>query len=249
MHEAPPAAPVPRMTPPQSAIAPWWHTLLFLCFLAAGSFFNAQQARRAAVPALASHHVAHYASGIAFEGLLFLFTWWGLRMKRVPLAEVLGFRRGWRALGEDVGAAVVFWLMALAVLAVVGVLLRLTHASTPEKTLAALAPQNLEQLLLWIALSSSAGFAEEFAFRGYFLRQFASVRHQLWLGVVASSLIFGLSHAYEGWAGVIAITVYGALFCVLAIVRNSIRPGMIAHAWHDIFSGIMLALAQHMHLL
>jgi hypothetical protein len=43
----------------------------------------------------------------------------------------------------------------------------------------------------------------------------------------------------------IAITVYGALFCGVAILRRSLRPGMIAHAWHDIFSGFMLALAHH----
>jgi hypothetical protein len=58
-----------------------------------------------------------------------------------------------------------------------------------------------------------------------------------------------LSHAYEGVAGMIAIGVYGALFCGLAILRGSLRPGMIAHAWHDIFSGVMLAVAHHFHLL
>jgi hypothetical protein len=47
----------------------------------------------------------------------------------------------------------------------------------------------------------------------------------------------------------IAITAYGALFCGLAILRRSLRPGMIAHAWHDIFSGAMLALAHHLHAL
>jgi hypothetical protein len=69
------------------------------------------------------------------------------------------------------------------------------------------------------------------------------------LGVAGSSLVFGLSHAYEGAAGMIAITVYGALFCGVAILRRSLRPGMIAHAWHDIFSGVMLALAHHLHVI
>jgi hypothetical protein len=45
----------------------------------------------------------------------------------------------------------------------------------------------------------------------------------------------------------IAITAYGALFCVLVFARNSLRPGMIAHVWHDIFSGIVLALLRHFH--
>jgi hypothetical protein len=71
----------------------------------------------------------------------------------------------------------------------------------------------------------------------------------VWLGVLCSSLLFGVSHGYEGAAGMIAITAYGAMFCALAIVRDSLRPGMIAHAWHDIFSGVMLALIRHFHVL
>ncbi len=37
----------------------------------------------------------------------------------------------------------------------------------------------------------------------------------------------------------ITITVYGALFGLLAWWRRSLRPGMIAHAWTDIFSGVI----------
>jgi hypothetical protein len=45
----------------------------------------------------------------------------------------------------------------------------------------------------------------------------------------------------------IVIVVYGALFCALALVRNSLRPGMIAHAWHDIVTGVALVLLRHAH--
>lgn len=226
--------------------APWWHTALFVLLLLGGSFFNAHQVSRIG---LGSHHIERYLFGIVGEAVIFLFTWWGLRLGRVPLAELLGFRRGLRALGEDIGIAMVFWVMAFAVLAIVGVTLHLLHFHSAGKTISALAPRTGLQMLLWIGLSCSAGFCEELAFRGYFLRQFSSPVHRLWLGVVGSSLIFGLSHAYEGIAGIIAIGVFGALLALLAVVRNSLRPGMIAHAWHDIFAGAVLALVQHFHLL
>jgi uncharacterized protein len=134
------------------------------------------------------------------------------------------------------------------VLACIGIAAQLLHLGSPQKTLVALAPDSAAQMLLWIVLSVTAGFVEELVFRGYFLRQFASPTHAVWLGVAASSLIFGVSHGYEGAAGMIAITAYGALFCGLALLRRSLRPGMIAHAWHDIFSGAMLALVHHFHL-
>ncbi|HEX4066146.1 MAG TPA: type II CAAX endopeptidase family protein [Acidobacteriaceae bacterium] len=227
-----------------AAVAPWWHTALLAALLVGGSVFNARQAHR---QAFAGHHVQRYLMGIAAEWIFLLVIWWGLRLKRVGLMELIGMQRGMRALLDDVGAAAVFWIMAMVVLAAIGLVLRLLHYAAPQKTLMALAPRTWVEVLLWICLSATAGFCEEIAFRGYFLRQFGSIAGCVWVGVVCSSLLFGISHGYEGAAGMIAITAYGAMFCVLAIARRSLRPGMIAHAWHDIFSGLMLMLLSHFH--
>ena len=248
MHDAPPATePVTITAPPSypvTAVAPAWHSALLIAVLLGGSWFNAHQMHRSG---LAAHHLTRYITGICVEALLFLITWWGLRMRQIRITDIINFRRG--ELARDLGAAAVFWILAVIVLACIGLALRLLHFETPQKAIAALAPQSALEMLLWIALSATAGFVEEFVFRGYFLRQFASARHAVWIGVVASSLLFGCSHAYEGPAGMIAITAYGALFCGLAILRRTLRPGIIAHAWHDIFTGVMLALAHHLHAL
>jgi len=246
MHEAPPQLTAPAVPRTTSAVAPWWHTALIVSLVVGVSVFNSRPMR---LSGLAAHHVQRYLSGIGVEWLLFLLIWWGLRMKRVSLAEVFGFRRGLRAWGEDFAAAGIFWIISIFVLACIGIVAQLFHLSAPQKALAALAPRNAQEILLWIALSCTAGFVEEFAFRGYLLRQFAAPARALWVGVVASSLIFGIAHGYEGSAGMLAIGVYGALFCGLALLRRTLRPGMIAHAWHDIFSGLMLALAHHFHFI
>lgn len=235
----------PAVTPSTAhSVAPWWHTTLLVAILVGGSLLSARQAHRMA---FGGHHVARYCLTILSELVLFLLTWWGLRMRGVPMAELLQFRRGWRAWGEDLVAAAVFWLASAAILVVIGLLLHVAHLATPQKAIMALAPRTGLELLLWVALSLTAGFCEEFVFRGYFLRQFSSLRGGIGLGVLASSVLFGLSHGYEGAAGMIAITAYGALFCALVYVRRSLRPGMMAHAWHDIFSGVMLVLLRHLH--
>ncbi len=228
-----------------AAVAPWWHTALLVLLLGSVSFLNARRTRHGG---LGAHHVQLYATAIVSEWVLFLLTWWGLRMKRIPLAEVLGFRRGLRAWAQDLGAALIFWIAAVMILAVIAGVLRLAHFASAQKAVTALAPRNGAEMLLWIALCLTAGFCEEFVFRGYFLRQFSSPLHRLWLGVLLSSLLFGISHGYEGAAGMIAIVVYGALFCALALARDSLRPGMIAHAWHDIITGIALVVLRHAHL-
>lgn len=226
------------------AIAPWWHTVLLAALLLGGSLFSARRMHRSAA---GSHHLARYGLTILFELVLLLLAWWGLRMRRIPINEVLRFQRGWRTWAEDLGAAAVFWIVSAVILVAIGLVLRVAHLATPQKTLVALAPRSGIELLLWVVLSMTAGFCEEFVFRGYFLRQFSSLRAGVGLGVLASSLLFGVSHGYEGAAGMIAITAYGALFCVLVFLRRSLRPGMMAHAWHDIFSGVMLALLRHVH--
>lgn len=235
--------PRPRFTSP---VAPWWHTATVALLLITVSLLGARQAHRAGLEA---HHAERYLTGIAAELVLFLLTWGGLRLRRFPLRDLLGWRRGRHAFLEDLGAAAVFWITAVIILAAIAVVLRFFHLSPAQKTIAALAPRTPLESVLWITLSLCAGFCEELVFRGYFLRQFASAGAGLWLGVLASSLLFGISHGYEGAAGMIAITAYGVLFCVLAIARNSLRPGMIAHAWHDIFTGVMLVALHHFHAL
>lgn len=246
MHEPFPAeTPAVPPSPSTEAVAPWWHTALLILLLVGVSFLNARQAGSGG---LATHHAQRYAASILAEWVLFLLTWWGLSMQRVSIREVIGFRPGLRAWMQDLGAGLVFWIAAVIVLAIVSLSLRLAHLSSAQRAIAELAPRNAGEMLLWIGLSVSAGFCEEFLFRGYFLRQFSSPIHRLWLGVVVSSLLFGISHGYEGAAGMIAISVYGALFCALAILRRSLRPGMIAHAWHDIFTGAALVLLRHARL-
>ncbi|HEY1808564.1 MAG TPA: CPBP family intramembrane glutamic endopeptidase [Acidobacteriaceae bacterium] len=241
MHQQPPESPASRPFA-GAAVAPWWHTALLVALLAGGSLLSGRQSHRAA---LGGHHLARYGLTILSELVLLLLAWWGLRMRRVPMTEVLQFQRGWRAWAEDLVAAAVFWVTSATILVVIGLALRMAHLATPDKTLMALAPRTGLELLLWIMLSITAGFCEEFVFRGYFLRQFSSLGAGVGIGVLASSLLFGVSHGYEGAAGMIAITLYGALFCVLVLLRRSLRPGMMAHAWHDIFSGVMLAVLRH----
>jgi len=231
---------------PAVLIAPWWHTVLLIIPLLAFSILGSF---RPTNHALSQHHIAQYLVTLAWEWILAALVLWGIRMRRVPLRQLLGRRRprlsDWR---DDILFAAAFWIVAILILAVIGILFRLVHLSTPQKTLAQLAPQNGFELLLWVILSISAGICEELTFRGYLLQQFSRTGRSISIGVLASSLLFGVSHGYEGVAGIIAITIYGALFCVLAIKRDSLRPGMMAHAWHDIFSGIALMFLKHARL-
>ncbi|MBT9331695.1 CPBP family intramembrane glutamic endopeptidase [Paracidobacterium acidisoli] len=233
----------PSPVPPR-LIAPLWHTcLLVLLFIG----ISVSGALHATKPSAAQHRIIQYLITLGFEWIIAAIAWWGIRLRRTPITQLIGERRrGFEAWRDDIAAAAVFWIAASILLVLIGSLLRLVHLSAPAKTIA---PQSLLEIILWIALSISAGICEEFVFRGYMLQQFTALTHRLWAGILISSILFGLSHGYEGAAGMIAITAYGAMFCALTLSRRSLRPGIIAHAWHDSFSGIMLALARHLRLL
>jgi membrane protease YdiL (CAAX protease family) len=60
------------------------------------------------------------------------------------------------------------------------------------------------------------------------------------VGLVSSAIIFGAGHGYEGTWRMVLIAIFGAMFGILAHVTKSLRPGMMAHAWHDAFEGFLL---------
>ena len=50
-------------------------------------------------------------------------------------------------------------------------------------------------------------------------------------------LVFGVMHAYQGWRAVVTISVLGMMFGGLAAWRRTLRIGMVAHAWQDVWAG------------
>jgi membrane protease YdiL (CAAX protease family) len=226
--------------PPRQEIAPVWHTVLFVLLLLAFSYLGAKSTH----PVESKYgHIAQYATMIVSEWLMVLYTWWGVRKRGRTLRSLIAGRwNSFEAVLLDIGIALAFWLCALLVLGALGYALRMTTTQGVEQVKRAiqfLAPQTPAQLAVFIVLSLTAGFCEELIFRGYFQQQFIAFSNT-WIGIVASGVLFGVGHGYQGWKQMVRIAVFGVMFGVLAHFRKSLRPGMIAHAWTDSFSGTVL---------
>jgi membrane protease YdiL (CAAX protease family) len=204
-----------------------------------------------------------------------LLAWigFGLRLKKIPFRSLLGTcPLSFRSIVRDLSYAAIFWIGALMVLGSLGSAWSrtealLTHQSpaahAPENALGAdssklqtlhtlqrIAPTNNTEIAAWMLLCLLVGFTEEVVFRGYLQRQFTSwARGSVAWGVAASALVFGSGHIYEGARGVFLIGVFGALFGLLAIYRRSLRAGMMAHAWHDLITGLAVTLLSAKHLI
>jgi hypothetical protein len=267
-----------RPTPPQepavsAAIAPAWHTVVLVAIIVALSIHSAWRFSTAHGPL---NRLYTYGFSAIFDLVMVAWVALGLRLKRIPLRSLLGaFSFDLRSIALDVGFAAVFWIGSLMVLGSLnltwtGVEALLTHrnplahaagpsgqkiAPDPERLkalheLAELAPANGREIAAWALLCLFVGFSEELVFRGYLQRQFIGwARGRVAWGVVASAVVFGSAHAYQGVRGMVLIAAFGALFSVLALFRRSLRAGMIAHCWHDLIFGLALAFLRSKHFI
>jgi membrane protease YdiL (CAAX protease family) len=221
-------------------LAPLWHTGIVLFILLGASLGGSR-----GVHPLGVDKIAQYLWTMSWEWLLTAFVYLGVR-KRITLRELIGGR--WANVEDvliDLVVASAFWLAAIAVLGVGAKLMHLDEAGrfdSMRRQLGFLIPDTTLELLIWFSVSATAGISEEIIFRGYLQRQFAGITRSIVAGVLISAVIFGAAHGYEGGPRMILIGIYGLMFGLLAWWRKSLRPGMIAHAWHDAFSGAVLHL-------
>lgn len=210
--------------------------LIQLGLAAAGAYL---QSRPSAGPNLAPEHsgiVPLYASMIALEWGLVWYVWGGIRDKGHRLLDLVGGRwSSWKNVVVDLAIALPFWVLWEATARFVQFALGQNHA----KTVQVLLPQTGLEIVLWLALSASAGVCEEIVFRGYLQKQFQVLTRSIALAVVLQALVFGAGHAYQGMKQVIVISVLGVLYGVLAAWRKNLRPGMIAHTCSDVVGGLL----------
>src|SRR5579864_4799916 len=125
-------------------------------------------------------------------------------------------------LARDIAIAVPFWVVWEATAYGVHWLL---GPGTSARSVAALLPQSLPEVLLWILVSITAGFCEELQTRGYLQRQFHALTGSIVAAVIGQGLLF-----YQGWKQVIVISALGVLYGALAAWRRNLRANIIAHA-------------------
>jgi uncharacterized protein len=236
----------PPETPRHQPVAAWWHTIFLIVVILCLAYLQARPGFAARAAQLPSK-IPIYLETLLYELLLFFYVWFlGLRPKHVSIREIIGGK--WKRFEDfliDVATAFLFWVCVLLVL--VGLEYALKFSGT--KAAAVLLPLRIPEMAVFAVLSITAGFCEEFVFRGYFQRQFLALTQSTPLAVALQAIVFGTAHFYQGWKGVIVITVYGAMFGALAAIRKTLRPGMIQHATQDTISGIAGGLLLKYHKL
>jgi membrane protease YdiL (CAAX protease family) len=103
-----------------------------------------------------------------------------------------------------------------------------------------LLPRTGIEKALFAGLSLAAGIGEELAYRGYLVPTLGGMMGSEWGAALASSLVFGILHAYQGWLGVVRTAMLGMLLAASFLVAGTLWPAVLAHALLDLLAGLVL---------
>ncbi len=160
-----------------------------------------------------------------------LTTWPGVRELRGLVANNGGL----------VLVAVIGIALGVAVLTAVGIRAARSEEQVPIiGDIAAMLPRNRQELRLGALLSVNAGVVEETLFRLAIPATIFGASGSAVAAVVASVILFGSLHAYQGAAGIIASSVVGALMMLLYAVTGTIIVPIVVHALLDLRSLVVI---------
>jgi membrane protease YdiL (CAAX protease family) len=164
---------------------------------------------------------------IIIHGILFFFAW-----------------IVWRSFGEQIFPPYAFQWKRLAL--GLGILIVFVCAMYPywkynsvrkRDRIYRNAPQASNEMPGWIAISLTAGFAEEFAYRGVL---FGILFHWIpnwWAAALLCAAAFALGHAIQGWKGTLIIFVMSVIFQGLVWYTGTLYIAMATHAVYNVIAG------------
>lgn len=106
-----------------------------------------------------------------------------------------------------------------------------------------LIPQTRQEQVLFAAVSLTAGLCEEFLYRGWLLHLFTALLGAWWMGLIVSSVLFGLGHIYQGRSGVLGSGVLGVVFGLIVIWCGTLWVAQLLHAAINLNNGFSIARA------
>jgi CAAX protease family protein len=229
-------------SPPGERLAPVWHTAVLGGILAGTYFVGAWlQSRAGAGPGIAAEHrgvLGVYVTAMTLDWALFFYVWRFTSRSGTRLRDLVGGR--WASAKDvalDLAIAVPFWVVWTLTARLVHRLLGPSSA----KSVDVLLPRTFLEVAVWILVCVTAGFCEEVIFRGYLQKQLRALTGSAAAAVLLQAAAFGIGHGYQGAKNMAVIAVLGLLYGLLALWRGSTRPGMLAHAWSDVYGGLRMS--------
>ena len=192
---------------------------------------------------------AHTGTVIRFCTVATSFLWFaclvaalGIRSsERITVRELIGVDASVRAGVLKTLLTTIIVLMALVATGVVSHAI-LNQFGQGSSSMQGMVSQNPSEATAFLVMALSAGFAEEFVFRGYLQRQLYAATGSIVLASFLQISIFTLGHAYQGFGRLFPVFLVGCVLTAVAQLRKTLLPGMIAHGLGDSLVAILYLL-------
>jgi uncharacterized protein len=169
----------------------------------------------------------------AFLWVCFIIALVGIRRRgTTTVRELVGARwNGWQLPLFDIGIG----CATLLVMAIVGNVsnVLLGRFQSDSAVFRSMVAQNKVEAIAFLAAALTAGFVEEFVFRGYVQRQGRALLGSTLAASALQVIIFTQGHFYQGILRLVPVLLIGVLLTAVALWRKSLIPGMIAHGLGD----------------
>ncbi len=121
---------------------------------------------------------------------------------------------------------------------------RATRAGRPvpgQAAFEALLPRTREERRYAVAGAITAGVCEELLYRAFFIAVGVQLFHlSPTAAAVASVVIFAVAHVYQGWRGMLAVTLLAVLLTILYVRSASLLLPVILHVLVDLRALLLL---------
>lgn len=179
-----------------------------------------------------------------FSGLIVIhWSTWLICLKLLTLS-------GWKS--SDIGyvATDTKRLMGIYVLLAIGIFsfveLAVRNVGLDSEKLKAIGdffPKSTEQRLLFIVTAFSAGFCEEFVYRGFGIRALQSRGNATWIALLITSISFTFVHGIVAFQKFQLYFLPGLLFGLLFLWRKTLTLPILVHAVIDLGAMMMVLRA------
>lgn len=183
----------------------------------------------------------YYGLIIFFEFAQLLFVWYGIKKTNTKISDLIGGRwsSAWGVV-KDVFFAGALWLLWMLATIVLAIAIHPRAHGIPD--FYRILPRSPLEISLWVLISAVAGVCEEIVYRGYLQRQLLALWQNLSVAILFQAVVFAMIHRYQGAFNVLGICAMAILFGTFAARRKSLKPGIIAHVWHDGLIGVVFFL-------
>jgi CAAX amino terminal protease family. len=147
---------------------------------------------------------------------------------RVSILHSVLFSLRWRWLAVATLPALLVWVLTTGVQLALGIAAgeQLGEFTTPLGTY-------LLSVLIVVLLVPVQAATEEYLYRGILLQSFGAWVRFAPVPIVASAVLFGVSHAYDGW-GILQVTIMGVGFAIATVRTGGLEAAIALHAVNNI---------------